>query len=37
MRINNCIIGIGSNIDAEKNIAQALNNLKNEVTVKQIS
>jgi 2-amino-4-hydroxy-6-hydroxymethyldihydropteridine diphosphokinase len=37
MQINNCIIGIGSNIDAEKNIAQALNNLENEVTVIQIS
>jgi len=35
--MNECIIGIGSNIDAERNIAQMLRLLGNEVEVVQVS
>jgi 2-amino-4-hydroxy-6-hydroxymethyldihydropteridine diphosphokinase len=35
--MNNCIIGIGSNIDAEKNIRQMLNLLQTRVEISAIS
>jgi 2-amino-4-hydroxy-6-hydroxymethyldihydropteridine diphosphokinase len=35
--MNDCIIGIGSNIDAEKNIAVMLNLLANDVEIIQVS
>lgn len=35
--MNDCIIGIGSNIDADKNIAEMLSLLGNEVKIVQVS
>ena len=35
--MNDCIIGIGSNIDADKNIAEMLRLLGNEVKIVQVS
>ncbi len=34
-KTNTCIIGIGSNIDAEKNIAKTMEILKNKLTILQ--